>query len=183
MGHQGASVAPLDLPLIGGVLLKDGGQDALALGIGEKLVAVAEQTPGGDQKLQLHPRAHRIHGHEFSFAGAQLLHHRAHVVRRHVDDHPLDGLALHAVDLLVEHPGRRHLELVALPAHGLDEDGQGHLPPAGHIEGVGGVGHLAYPEGYVLQGFPEQPVPDLAGGDKLALPPGEGRVIDREGHL
>ena len=183
VGHQGAGVAPLDLALVGHILLKDGGHDALALGVGQKLVAVAEQAPGGDQELQLHAAAHGSHGEKLRLAGAQLFHHGAHVVRRHVGDHPLHRLALDPIDLLVEHTGGRDLELIAFPAHGLNEDGQGHLATARHVEGVGGVLHLGDPQGHVLQSFPEQTVPELTAGDELALPPGKGGVVDGEGHL
>ena len=58
-----------------------------------------------------------------------------------------------------------------------------HLPPARHVEGVHGALDLADPEGHVLQGLPEQPVPDLAGSDELALPAAEGGVVDGEGHF
>ena len=57
----------------------------------------------------------------------------------HVHHQPLDGLALLAVDGLVQHAGGRDLELIALPAHGLNEDGQAHFATARHVEGVGGA--------------------------------------------
>ena len=183
MGHQGTGVAALNLALVGHVLLKDGGHDALALGVGQELVAVAEQATGGDQELQLHAAAHGGHGEELGLAGAKLLHDGAHVVGGHVGDHALHGLALDPVDLLVEHTGGRDLELVAFPAHGLNEDGQGHLATASHVEGVGGVLHLGHPQGHVLEGFTEQAVPELAAGDELALTASKGGVVDGEGHL
>ncbi|CAN4040214.1 Histidinol phosphatase and related hydrolases of the PHP family, partial [Dysosmobacter welbionis] len=99
-----------------------------------------------------------------------------------VHHQPLNGLALDAVDLLVQHAGGGNLELIPLPAHGLNEDGEGHLAPARHVEGslLVRVGHT---QGHVLQRLPVQPVPQLAGGDELALLAGKGGVVDGEGHL
>ena len=182
-GDEAAGVPAAQVALVGGVAVKDGGHDALAPGIGQKLVAVAEEAPGGNQKLQLHPVTHGGHLHQVALPGAHLLDDRAHAVGGHVGHQPLDGLAADAVDLLVEHPGRRHLELVALPAHGFNQDGQVHFAPAGYVEGVHSSVDLRDPERHVLQRLPEQPVPDLAGGDELALPAAEGGVVDGEGHL
>mgnify|MGYP000337968035 CR=1 FL=1 len=70
--------------------------------------------------------------------------------------------------------GGRDLELIALPAHGLNEDGQTHFATARHVEGVGGAIQLRDPQGDILQGLTEQPLPQLAGGDELALTPGIG---------
>ena len=81
----------------------------------------------------------------------------------HVDHQPLHGLALHAVDLLVQHAGGGDLELIALPAHGLDEDGQVHLAPAGHVEGVGGASVSVTRRDTSFSGLPEQPVPQVGG--------------------
>ena len=181
-GHQGAGVAALDLALHGGIGVKDRGHDALALGVGKELVAVAEQAAGGHQELQLHPITHRSHLQKVALAGADLLDDRAYAVAGYVHHQTLQRLAHFAVNLLVEHAGGGDLELVALPAHGLDEDGQAHLAPARHVEGVGGVG-LGDPQGHVLHGLAEQPLPDLAGGDELALLAREGGVVDGEGHL
>ena len=75
------------------------------------------------------------------------------------------------------------MELIALPAHGLNEDGQTHFATARHVEGVGGAIQLRDPQGDILQGLTEQPLPQLAGGDELALTPGIGGVVDGEGHL
>ena len=41
------------------------------------------------------------------------------VLGGHIHHQALDGLAQDAVDLLEQHTGRRHLELIAFPAHGL----------------------------------------------------------------
>ena len=183
-GHQGAHVTAVQLTPIGSVGVKDGGHDALALGVGQKLVAVAEQAPGRHQEGQLHPvGADGGHVQEVALPGAHLLDDCAGAVAGHIRHQPLHGLALLAVNLLEQHPGGRDLELIAFPAHGLDQDGQVHLAPARHVEGVGGVLDLSHPQGHVLQGLPHEPVPDLAGGDKFTLPAREGGIVDGEGHL
>ena len=58
-----------------------------------------------------------------------------------------------------------------------------HLAPAGYVESIHGALDLRDPEGHILQGLPEEAVPDLAGSDELALPAAEGGVVDGEGHF
>ena len=71
--------------------------------------------------------------------------------------------------VLVQHARGRDLELIALAAHGLDEDGQAHLAAARDVEGVGGALDLGHPQGNVLERLAEQALAQLAGGDELAL--------------
>ena len=182
-GHQRAGIAAGQLTLIGGVAVEHAGHNALAAGIRQELVAVAEQTAAGHQKLHLHAASDGGHFLHIRLAGAQLLNDRTHTLGGHVHHQALDRLALLAVDGLVQYTGGRHLELVALAAHGLDEDGQAHLAAARHVEGVHNALDLADAEGHVLQRLAEQAVTQLAAGDELALAPGEGTVVDGEGHL
>ena len=56
-----------------------------------------------------------------------------------------------------------------------------HFAAASHIEGIGAL--LGDVEGNVLQQFLFQPLPQVAGGDKLALFTGKGRIVDSEGHF
>ena len=181
-GDHGAVAPALDVALVGGIGIEHGGHDALAPGIGEEVVAVAEEATGRHQELNLHAVAHRRHFQHVRLALAQLLDDGAHAVAGHVHHQTLDGLALLAVDLLVEHAGGGDLELIALPAHGLNEDGEAHLAAAGHVEGglLVGIGDL---QRDVLEHFTVQTIPQLAGGDELALLAGKGRVVDGEGHL
>ena len=57
-----------------------------------------------------------------------------------------------------------------------------HFPSPADAEGIRGIGFL-HAEGDVLQHFPKQPVPQMAGGDELSLLSGERAVVDRKGHL
>ena len=182
-GHEGAGVPAGQVALVGGVAVKHAGHDALAAGVGHELVAIAKQAAAGNEELDLHAAAHRSHLQHIRLAAAQLLDDRAHALAGHVHHQTLDGLALLAVDGLIQHAGRRHLELVALPAHGLDQDGQAHLAAARHVECVGSALDLGDPQGHVLQRLAEQPLPQLTGGDELALAPCVGGIVDGEGHL
>ena len=104
-----------------------------------------------------------------ALAGADLLDDRADALSRHVHDQALDGLALLAVDRLVQHARGRDLELIALAAHGLDEDGQRHLAAARDVEGVRRALDLGHAQRDVLERLAVQPLAQLAGGDELAL--------------
>ena len=183
-GHQSAHVAAAQLAAIGGVGVKHRGHNALALGVGQELVAVAEQAAGGHQEGQLGTGgAQRSHVEEVALAGADLLDDGTGAVAGHIHHKALHGLALLAVDLLQQHTRGADLELIAFAAHGLDQDGQVHLAASGHIQGGVGAFDLGDAQGHVLQRLAHQTVADLAGGDVLALAAGEGRVVDGEGHL
>ena len=56
-----------------------------------------------------------------------------------------------------------------------------HLAAARHVEGVGAL--LGDMEGHVLQQLLLQPVPQVPGGDELALLTGKGRIVDRKSHF
>ena len=181
--HQRAGAPAGQIALVGGVAVKHAGHDALAAGIGQKLVAIAEQAAAGNEELDLHTAAHWGHLQHIRLAAAQLLDDRTHALAGHVHHQPLDGLALLPVDGLIQHPRGRHLKLIALAAHGLNEDGQAHLAAPRHVEGVGGSLDLRHPQGHILQRLAEQPLPQLAGRDELALPSGIGGIVDGERHL
>ena len=83
--------------------------------------------------------------------GADLLDDGADAVAGHIHHKALHGLALLAVDLLEQHTRGADLELIALAAHGLDQDGQVHLAAAGHIEGESVAFDLGDAQGHVLQ--------------------------------
>ena len=88
---------------------------------------------------QPHPAAgvgaHRGH---LCPARAERIGDRADDVGGAVDDAVLDGLDTLTVDLLGDDRGSRHLELVALAAHRLDEDREVQLAASAHVEDVGG---------------------------------------------
>ena len=181
--NQGTGAAAGNIALVRFVALKNGSEDSLTLGVSEKLVPVAEQAAGRNQKFHLHAAAHRSHLQELALTLAQLLHDRAHVILRYIHNDAFHRLAELSVDLLVQHARRRNLKLIALAAHGLDQDGKAHLAASGDVETVGAVLHVGDAQRNVFQRFTHQTVADLAGGDELPFPARKRTVVDGEGHL
>ena len=182
-GDERAGAAAGKLALVGRVGIKHARHDALALGVGKELVAVAEEAARGDEEFELHAAADGRHLGEVALAGAELFDDRADIVLRHVAHKALDRLALLAVDLLIENARGRDLELVAFAAHRLDQDGERHFAAAGDVEGVGRAIQLRDAQRNILERFAVETVAQLAGGDELTLAPGEGGIVDGEGHL
>ena len=82
-----------------------------------------------------------------------------------------------AVDLVQEHLRARHLELEALAAHLLDEDGQLELAAAAHLERVGRRGGVDL-DADVAEDLALEAGPDLARGEELARRcPASGDVL------
>ena len=182
-GDEGAGVSARQIALVGRVGVEHARHNALALGVGKELVAVAEQAARRDEEFDLHAGADRRHLDHVALAGADLLDDRADALSGHVHDQTLDGLALLAVDGLVQHARGRDLELIALAAHGLDEDGQRHFAAARDVEGVHRALDLGHAQRNVLERFAEQALAQLAGGDELAVAARKGGIVDGEGHL
>ena len=165
------------------VAVEDLVDDALAVGIGQELVAVAEQAAAGHTELQTHAvGAQRLHLLQDGLALAQTGHDSTLILGGDVDDDVLHRLVGLAVDDLGQNVRGRDLQLITFAAHGLDQDGQVHLATAHDTEGIGGGGIL-HLQGDVLQQFLLQTVADLAAGDELALTAGQRAVVDGEGHL
>ncbi len=106
------------------------------------------------------------------------LDHHAAVLLRHLDVdflHRLQHLA--GVRIFAQdHFGRADLELVALAAHRLDQDGQVQLAAAADQEGVGRVGRLDAQRHIALQ-LALQALLQLAAGAPGALAAGKGDVF------
>ena len=165
------------------IAVEDLVDDALAVGIGQELVAVAEQAAAGHTELQTHTvGAQRLHLLQDGLALAQTGHDSTLILGGDVDDDVLHRLVGLAVDDLGQNVRGRDLQLIAFAAHGLDEDGQMHLATAHDTEGIGGGGIL-HLQSDVLQQLFLQTVTDLAAGDILALTAGQRAVVDGEGHL
>ena len=165
------------------IAVEDLVDDALAVGIGQELVAVAEQAAAGHTELQTHTvGAQRLHLLQDGLALAQTGHDSTLILGGDVDDDVLHRLVGLAVDDLGQNVRGRDLQLIAFAAHSLDEDGQMHLTTAHDTEGIGGGGIL-HLQSDVLQQLFLQTVTDLAAGDILALTAGQRAVVDGEGHL
>ena len=138
------------------------------MGIGQELVAVAEQAAAGHPELQADTvGAQGLHLLQNGFTLAQAGHHSTLILGGNVDDNVLHGLVGLAVDDLGQNVRGRDLQLVAFTAHGLDQDGQVHLTTAHDAEGIGG-GRILHLQSNVLQQLFLQAVTDLAAGDVLA---------------
>ena len=182
-GDEAAGAAAAELALVGLVALKDAGHDALALGVGQKLVAVAEEPALRHEEGRLGAAADGQHLDELarrepSFSmTAPMYSLGTSTTTRSMGSHFLPSISRKSTR------GGDDGELIALPAHGLYEDGEVHLAAAGHDEAVRGALQLAHAQGDVLERLAEQPLAYLAAGDELALAPGEGAVVHGEGHL
>ena len=97
--------------------------DAGALGLGQELRAEADQAARRDAELDAHAAAAVIHhvGHDAA-AHAAARDHDALVILGDVDHEILNRLHAHAVDLLDDDLGPRHLQLEPFAAHHLDQN-------------------------------------------------------------
>ena len=78
-----------------------------------------------------------------------------------------------AFDLAGDHGGLGDHQLVAFPAHGLDDDGELEFAAAGDLKGVGLVG-VGYAQADVLFLLVEEPLAELPRSDEFSLAPGPG---------
>ena len=157
--------------------------DAVAVGIGQKLLPVAHQAARRDAEFQMaHAGVTGAHVDDLRLAGSQLFHNRAHILLGHLDHqqfHRLEGLAVFI--LLINDPRAADRKLKSLPAHGFNQDGQMQLTAARHLECVGCLG-FAHPHTDVGFNLFKQTVPQVAGGHELSLTSGKRAVIDHENH-
>ena len=156
--------------------------DALALRGGQYAAAQADERTGGDLEDAVGDGlAAGLHLEHLPLALAHQHHHRADGFVRAVDDQFLDGLAQHTVDHALDDDRAADRKLEALAAHGLQQDAQVQHAASGHDELVGPSAGLD-PQGHVVLQLPLQTAADLPAGDVLTVLPGEGRVVDAEGH-
>ena len=92
----------------------------------------------------------------------------------------LERLVLSALDLPHDDPRRTDLHLVALAAHGLEQDGEVQLAAARDLELLGA--ELLDAQGDVGLDLAHEAVAEVAAGDVLALLAGEGGGVGAEGH-
>ncbi len=124
-----------------------------------------------------------IHLDEFAATVADGLHDGAFELLRHIDDEHFDGLALVAVEFLVDDLGLGDLEFETFAAHVFEEDAQVKQAAAGDAEGVSLLS-IFDAEGDVGLEFFVKAVTDVSAGDELAILSGEaGKVVDGEDHV
>ena len=116
-----------------------------------------------------------------ALAGGQELGDGAEVLLGDVDRDPLDRLVALAVDLLGHDLGLADGELEALTAHRLDEHRELQFATGLDLPGVGTLGRVD-PDADVADQLGVETVLDQAGGQLLAVAPGERRGVDADRH-
>ena len=99
-----------------------------------------------------------------------------------VDDQMLDRFVDLAVDLAGDRLRPRHLKLVPLAPHRLDQDREVQLPATGYGEDVRLVGRLD-PQGEVRLQLPIEPLLELSRGRVFRLASGKWRRVHAEGQF
>ena len=149
-----------------------------APGLGEELCAEPDQPARGHQVLHPDPAGsvvdHLLHA---SLAHRQHLRDHPHVLLGHVDAHPLDRLAQSPVDLSGDDLGVADRQFEPLAAHQLDQYRERQLATALDLPDLGAIG-LENPERDIPDELAIEPVLDLAGGQLVAVLPGQGRGVD-----
>ena len=183
-----------DLAADGAVLAEAVREDGLAVRDVEDLGAQTHDAAGGDLEAQggaVSVGAHVDHG---AAVEAEDLDDLASVLAGGLHRSVLDRLHVDAVDLLEEDLGAAHLELEALAAHGLHQDGEVQDAATGNFDAAF-VLELCDAHGDVGLALLEQALLELAGTHDVALPAherargcleddGQGGFLDLDGlHL
>ena len=111
--------------------------DSFAAGGPDEFTAETDQTAGGNDELQLGAAISAgFHVLHLALAGAQFFDAAAHRWFRHIHHQGFHRLAGGAIDGAVNHLRLGHLELIALTAHGLDQDAEVQLTATTHRKTV-----------------------------------------------
>src|SRR5699024_4792565 len=122
------------------------------------------------------------HVPEFALALPQLFYYNSGEFIRDINVGELHRLKFLSVFIcLVEHLCLADSELIAFPAHVLDQDGEVKLAAARYLKAVGVV-CLLDSEADVCVQLPEQPFTQMAGGDIFSFLACKGAVVDEELH-
>ena len=100
------------------------GHDGLPCRGSEDVVIEPNDAARGDGELEEGAAVLIVHHRHLALATGDDVDDLAGVLLGEVDREVLDGLVLDAVDLVDDHLGLADLQLVALAAHRLDEDGE-----------------------------------------------------------
>ena len=71
-----------------------------------------------------------------------------------------------------------HGHFITFAPHHLNQDGQLKFAPAHHLEGIV-TAHILHADGHVGEQFLVEPVAQVPRGHERAIPPREGRGVDR----
>ncbi len=145
-----------------------------AAGFGEELGAEPDQATRGHEVLEPDPTEpvvdHVLHP---ALASGEQLRDDSEVLFRDIDRDPLDRFVTLAVDLFGHDLGLADVELEALATHRFDEHGELQLTAGLDFPGVGTLGRVDA-DADVADQLGVETVLDEAGGQLLAVPPGEG---------
>src|SRR5579871_204281 len=109
--------------------------------IGKQLTAKPDQTPAGHFELNSHPPiAVIMHIDDFRFARAKLLHDDAYEVFWNVHGKTFNGLHQSPIHAFSDDFWFADHQLIAFPAHHLDEAGKLQFTASHHYESVGTIG-------------------------------------------
>ena len=156
--------------------------DARAAGIGQELVTVSDQRPGGDGKLDSHPSFPVVDQVDhLSLSKGEFFRDHSQKALFAIDPQLLDGLELPVALVTVDDFGPAHTEFVAFPPHGLDKDSQLKLPPAlnQNILPLFAFFHL---DGHITPRLLYQALTDTAHLHVFSVLPSQRRVVDGELH-
>ena len=167
-------------------------EHALAVGDVHDAVLKTHDAAGRDLKLEVRHDARGVHARHDAAGGAEDLNDLARVLVRALDDGLLDGLHLVAVlVLLKQNAGTTDLELKALAAHGLHQNGQVQNAAARDLDAAL-VLELLDLHGHVVLSLVEQALLELTGAYDVAVATderggrslkddGQGRRVDLDG--
>ena len=97
------------------------GHDGLTLTGCQHVGTQTNDTAGGDIKLDVHTLALTLHRGHLTLTTGYHINHLRRELLRHIDREFLYRFMLHAVDLLINHLGLTHLQLITLATHGLNK--------------------------------------------------------------
>ena len=147
------------------------------------MAAKADEPARGDHELEIDAAAPLVDEiHHPPFSRRDLLRHHACEFLGDVQEKALRRLEELSIFPAGDGGGPGNHELVALPAHRLDEDGHLQLSPPAHLEGIGPIHHGVYPDGDVAERLPLEALPQVARGEVLPFAAREGAVVDVEDH-
>ena len=182
-GDQGSLLPVGDVAFIRRIAAEDRVHDTVALGIGQEIAPVADQAAGRDIELQTGIAAgDGTHIDKLALTLTQLLDYVAGEFFGHVYKTLLHGLQASAFIIILINDFRfADRELIAFPAHGLDQDGQMQLAAAGDLEALGRV-RVFDTQGNIRIQLPVQAVTQVPAGDIFSFLACQRGIVDIKGH-
>ena len=182
LGHEDSVETVGDFAFDGFVFVEAVVHDGFAAGGIEHFCAEADETAGGDGEFDVrHTGA--VGGHIASLTASRSdeFHDGSEVGAGDVNFKEFPGFAFAAIDFADDDFGFADGEFVAFAAHGFDEHCEVEDSAPGHFEGFHVVGFFDA-ECHVGLEFAEEPITEVAAGDKFAVLTCERGAVDGELH-